>query len=182
MPGRSPLLDITADDLRLLDRDEARLVEIARGNLGDLGHSELTDTQQRLRDRRDRARELAKRQAREARGKADPAGSSPATRNEGNEAKARILGWALDRLAQERDRRAGDGEQDQHAMAERALAMKRDGATTNPEMEDGGPLDPEDPDADPGKGPLSSEELRTAPSGALDHEGRTPARYRSKGR
>lgn len=179
-----------ADDLRLLDQDEAKLVDVARrGNLDRLGQSELTDTLQRLRDRRDRARELANRQRREARGKADPSGIAPATQNAGTEGKARVLGMALDLLTQERQRRAGgddaasaDAGASQSDLAQQALEMKQAGAAQNPMQEDGGPLHPQDPEADPGKGALADQARNIAPSGALDHGGELPSRERSRTR
>ncbi len=179
-----------ADDLRLLDQDEAKLVDVARrGNLDRLGQSELTDTLQRLRDRRDRARELANRQRREARGKADPSGIAPATQNAGTEGKARVLGMALDLLTQERQRRAGgddaasaDAGASQSDLAQQALEMKQAGAAQNPMQEDGGPPHPQDPEADPGKGALADQARNIAPSGALDHGGELPSRERSRTR
>ncbi|RGP38356.1 hypothetical protein [Pseudotabrizicola alkalilacus] len=185
----------TADDLRLLDQEEAKLVETARrGDLDQIGHSELTDTLQRLRDRRDRARDLANRQRREARGKADPSGIAPATQNAGTEGKARVLGLALELVTQERQRRAdagtadtdeadtNDGAPSQRELSERAMTLKSAGAGANPMQEDGGALHPQDPEADPGKGALADQARNIAPSGALDHGGELPSRERSRTR
>lgn len=177
-----------ADDLRLLDQDEAKLVETARrGDLQQIGQSELNDTLQRLRDRRDRAREMANRQRREARGKADPSGVAAATQNAGTEGKARVLGLALDLVTQERQRRAeADGELEaavsQQDLAENAMELKEAGAQANVMLEDGGPLHPEDPEADPGKGAMADKARNIAPSGALDHAGELPSRERSRTR
>lgn len=178
----------TADDLRLLDQDEAKLVDVARrGDVQALGHSELMDAVQRLRDRRDRARDLANRQRREARGKADPSGVSPATDNRGTEGKARVLGAALDLLTQERDRRAAGDDQaanapTQRELAEKAAALKAKGAEQSTMLEDGGALHPKDVEADPGKGALADTARNIAPSGALDHAGDLPSRERSRTR
>lgn len=180
----------TTDDLRLLDQEEAKLVEVARrGGLDRLGQSELTDTLQRLRDRRDRARDLANRQRREARGKADPSGVAPATQNAGTEGKARVLGLALDLLTQERQRRAegdaadaADQGASQQDLAQKALDLKQAGAARSPMQEEGGPLHPQDPEADPGKGALADQARNIAPSGALDHGGELPSRERSRTR
>ncbi|WP_103334398.1 hypothetical protein [Pseudotabrizicola formosa] len=177
-----------ADDLRLLDQDEAKLVETARrSDLQQIGQSELNDTLQRLRDRRDRAREIANRQRREARGKADPAGVAPATQNAGSEGKARVLGLALELVTQERQRRAGgaaeaEAGESQADLAEKAMDLKQSGAQTNAMLEDGGPLHPEDPEADPGKGAMADKARNIAPSGALDHGGELPSRERSRTR
>ena len=183
--------NFTADDLRLLDQEEGKLVETARrGDLDQLGQSELTDTLQRLRDRRDRARDLANRQRREARGKAEPSGVTPASQNAGTEGKARVLGLALDLVTQERQRRAdkGDGAADaadapsQKELADRAMAHKQSGEDASSMMEDGGPLHPQDPEADPGKGAMADKARNIAPSGALDHGGELPSRERSRTR
>ncbi|MFN4155454.1 MAG: hypothetical protein ACK4HF_12445 [Paracoccaceae bacterium] len=179
----------TADDLRLLDQDEAKLVEAARrGDLDQMDQSELNDTVQRLRDRRDRARDLANRQRREERGKADPSGAAPATQNAGTEGKARVLGLALDLVTQERERRSGGDDDaaqaapDQRELAENALALKQAGAAPSAMLEDGSPLHPQDPEADPGKGAMADQARNIAPSGALDHGGELPSRERSRTR
>ncbi|MDR7123521.1 hypothetical protein [Pseudotabrizicola sp. 4114] len=182
----------TADDLRLLDQEEAKLVETAhRGDLDQIGQTELNDTLQRLRDRRDRARDLANRQRREARGKADPSGVTPASQNAGTEGKARVLGLALDLVTQERQRRSGQDGPDQGAdsaapsqreLAERAMEMKQAGAEASAMLEDGSPLHPQDPEADPGKGAMADTARNIAPSGALDHGGELPSRERSRTR
>lgn len=179
----------TADDLRLLDQDEAKLVEIARrDDLHEIGQSDLIDTLQRLRDRRDRARDLANRQRRESRGKADPSGVAPASDNAGTEGKARVLGAALDLVTQERQRRADKGGDasgaapSQSDLAERAMKLKTQGADPSAMLEDGRPLHPQDPDADPGKGALADKARNIAPSGALDHGGELPSRERSRTR
>jgi hypothetical protein len=192
MSVQKPSPDFTADELRLLDQDEVQLVKTAsRKDLDRLGQSELVDTLQRLRDRRDRARDIANRQRREARGKADPAGATPATQNAGTEGKAQILGRALELVSQERQRRAGDEPEaaadtgdapTQRDLAERAMALKEQGRAESPMQEDGGPLHPEDPEADPGKGALADQARNVAPSGALDHAGELPSRERSRTR
>lgn len=177
--------NFTANDLRLLDQEEAKLVETARrADLDQIGQTELNDTLQRLRERRDRARDLANRQQREARGKADPSGVTPAARNDGTEGKAHVLGLALELVTQERQRRA-EGAADaptQRDLAERAMALKQAGHEASAMLEDGSPLHPEDPEADPGKGDLADKARKIAPSGALDHAGELPSRERSRTR
>ncbi|PJF07803.1 hypothetical protein [Pseudorhodobacter sp. MZDSW-24AT] len=187
MTAQNDTPTFVADDLRLLDQEEGKLVDVVRrGKLEALGQSELNDTLQRLRDRRDRARELANRQRREARGKADPSGVAPATQNSGTEGKARVLGLALELLTQERKRRSEDvssGEgASQSELAARAESLKAEGAGLSPMQEEGGPMHPEDPEADPGKGALADTARTVAPSGALDHAGELPSRERSRTR
>ncbi len=68
-------------------------------------------------------------------------------------------------------------------LARRAMELKKAGEPGPSAMaEDGAPLRPDDPDADPGKADLADTARRMAPSGALDHAGETPARERSRGR
>ncbi|MFN7223358.1 MAG: hypothetical protein ACK4MS_05030 [Paracoccaceae bacterium] len=178
---------ISTDDLRLLDQEEVQLVEaVTRGDLDQMGQSDLGDLIQRLRDRRNRARDLANRQRREVRGKADPSGAAPATHNAGNEGKARVLGAALDIATRERQRRdepaPDEAAPSQRDLADRAMALKDAGDAPNAMLEDGGALHPNDPDADPGKGALAAQARNIAPSGALDHAGDLPSRERSRTR
>ncbi|MFN3846663.1 MAG: hypothetical protein ACK4RZ_12720 [Paracoccaceae bacterium] len=178
---------VSSDDMRLLDQDEAQLVEaITRGDLAQMSQSDLSDLIQRLRDRRDRARDLANRQRREVRGKADPSGATPATHNAGNEGKARVLGDALEMAMHERTRRddpASDvATPTQRDLTDRAMALKEAGTDPNAMLEYGGALHPSDPDADPGKGALAAQARNIAPSGALDHAGELPSRERSRTR
>ncbi len=181
-------LNIAAEDMRLLTQDEAKLVEaVSRGVLDQLDEAALADLIQRLRDRRDRARDIANRQRREVRGKADPSGTAPATDHAGTEGKSRILARALDLATEERQRRAGSPADDhapptQRDLADRAMALKQAGGAQSAMLEDGSPLHPNDPDADPGKGALSGQERKIAPSGALDHAGDLPSRERSRTR
>ena len=191
MSAHIPSFAVTPDELRLLDQHETDLIKVAsRPDLEQLSQAELVEVVQRLRDRRDRARELANRQRRELRGKADPAGATAATQNAGTEGKARILALALDRVTQERQRRAAAGDavapsprdMTQRDLSERAMALKTQGDTAPPMTQDGGPLHPDDQDADPGKGRLAEHQRKAAPSGALDHAGELPSRERSRTR
>lgn len=94
------------EEQRALSSDEMQLANQARQPvLGQLSDRDLSDLVSRLRDRRNRARDIGGRQRREARGKAPPAGISPAQSNEGTLAKADYLDAALDRATAERARR-----------------------------------------------------------------------------
>ncbi|MBM3606370.1 MAG: hypothetical protein FJX25_17095 [Alphaproteobacteria bacterium] len=177
----------TPEEQRALSRDELELADQSRQpTLGHLSDRGLSDLVSRLRDRRNRARDISDRQGREARGKADPAGISPAGGNEGTRSKADYLTAALDRAMAERDRRQSapdvDSQPSQVELAQKAMELKQDGQTPNPMMEEGAPLHPMDPDASSGKKGMAATERNTAPSGALDHAGDLPARERSRTR
>jgi len=60
---------------------------------------------QRLRRARDRAKDIATRQKREMRGKAEPRGTKPTRDNAGTLAKAQVLGEAIERIEEELSRR-----------------------------------------------------------------------------
>lgn len=91
---------------RALDRDERALADQARyPALGRLEDRALADLVVRLRERRDRARGIARRQRREMRGKAAPAGATAATGDAGTLEKAKFLDAALRRAQDEVRRR-----------------------------------------------------------------------------
>lgn len=179
---------------RALDADELDLAGKARHpGLGDLSDSALSDLVSRLRSRRNRARDIANRQGREARSKSDPSGVSAASGNAGTLAKHDYLNAALARAMAERAARGekdedepeteADAQPSQRELAQKAMAMKRAGrAEPNEMVEDGGPLHPHDPDASEGKANLADTARRTAPSGAFDHAGELPSRERSRTR
>jgi len=186
----------SAEERRALDADELKLADMARQpQLGTLSGRELSDLISRLRTRRNRARDIADRQGREARSKAAPSGATPARGNEGTQSKHDYLGAALSRAMDERKARGGDegaeGTEDpdeapeaaQHEMAQKAMDMKQAGESgPNAMMEEGGALHPDDPDASAGKGNLAETARRKAPSGAFEHAGDLPARERSRTR
>ena len=97
------------DEARALDKDELDLSNAARyPALGDLDDRDLTSVIARLRERRDRARQIAARQKREMRGKAAPSGTVSATGNLGTKSKHYYLNAAL-RRARDEQRRRKDG-------------------------------------------------------------------------
>jgi hypothetical protein len=188
---RTPEAAASAAERRALDADELQLADMSRQPaLGQLSDRELSGLVGRLRTRRNRARDLAARQGREARFKA---GATPSRGNAGTLTKHAYLNAALDRAMEERAARGSTDEgkaaerddalPSQHDLALKAMALKQAGDAGPSKMtEDGGPLHPLDPDASDGKGNLGDTERRTAPSGALDHAGELPSRERSRTR
>ncbi|TJZ93982.1 hypothetical protein FA743_01580 [Paracoccus gahaiensis] len=169
----------TPEEQRALSQEELGFANQSRQPaLGQLSDKDLSDLIGLLRVRRNRARDIAARQGREARGKVRPSGKSSAGGNEGTRSKAEYLTAALDRATEERGRREAGGAS-QTELAEQAMQLKTEAETPNPMLEGGGALHPNDPDADPGKKGLAGTERATAPSGALDHAGDLPARERS---
>ena len=97
------------DERRLMSDEEFTLVEQTRYPvLGKLEDAALKDLTQRLRERRDRARDIAHRQRREVRGKSRQA-TNFEKQDAGNRQKARILAEALTRINSERDPPQGGG-------------------------------------------------------------------------
>ena len=91
-----------------------------------LSEAELADAARRLRDYRDKARDLARQQRREMRGKASPRGARPASDNTGTAMKKQIFASALKRVNRERGRTAKDERRaSQSEIARRALETKR---------------------------------------------------------
>lgn len=173
---------MTPEEKRALNQDEQELSDLARQpRLSLLSDGELSDLIRRLRDRRDRARDIGDRQGREARGKAAPAGTSAATSNAGTRSKHDYLNAALRRTAAERKKRQGAGKT-QAEVARKAANNKAEAEAADMRQdmkEDGGPLHPHDPDADRGKQALEDTGRMTNQSGALEHVGDRPARMRS---
>lgn len=115
------------NEARYLDTDERDLVEKTRGPaLLQLGDGELAELIRRVRERRKRARDIGRRQRREMRGKAEPAGASAARRNDGTTRKAEALAGAMKRLNNEKaNRLAQAAVPEQVRLAKKALGMKR---------------------------------------------------------
>lgn len=156
---------------RLLDKAEADLVARSqRGAIGALPDDELRDLATKLRERRDKARDGARRQKREMRGKAEPKGAKAATDNTGTKAKADALTAALKRIGAERTRREEKAKlPSQRSLARKALALKqRQLAAKRPASRTAG------------KGMRSVENPKAAKSGALNDAGARPAMMRSK--
>ncbi|NYS26014.1 hypothetical protein HUK65_13545 [Rhodobacteraceae bacterium 2376] len=100
----------SAEERRALDAEELQLADMARHPaLGQLSDRALSDLVSRLRTRRNRARDIADRQGREARAKAAPAGATAASGNAGTLNKHDYLNAALDRALAERTARGEQG-------------------------------------------------------------------------
>lgn len=156
---------------RLLDKAELDLVaRTQRGAIGALPDDELRDLAAKLRDRRDKARDGARRQKREMRGKAEPKGAKPASDNSGTKAKADALTAALKRVGAERTRRTEkEKAPSQRSLARKALALKqRQSAAQRPASRTAG------------KGMRPVENPKAVKSGALNDAGARPAMMRSK--
>jgi hypothetical protein len=124
-------------DRRYLADDEFTLVQETRqDSIGQLDDGALRDLVRRVRERRDRARDIASRQRREMRGKAAPAGVRAAGRNEGSRRKLDILSAALKRANKEFSRRSARNARSELVFsARKALAMRQEApsARTTPE-------------------------------------------------
>lgn len=175
----------SVDERRALDAEEWFLADQTRTPASEgMADGELSALITRLRDRRNRARDLADRQSREARSKAPPAGATPVRSDSGMRSKHDYLSEALERATAEQGRRSGGAEgQPQAELAQKAQRMKEAGGPGGSAMaEDGGALHPTDPGASEGKAHMADTARRTAPSGALDHAGELPSRERSRTR
>lgn len=117
-----------ADEKRLLSADELELVSRSHyPEISSLDQGELGEMAKRLRNLRNRARDIAHRQRREIRGKSEPRGAQAARDNTGTEMKRRVLGNALKRVNKELARFAAAERIPQQAeIARRALELKRE--------------------------------------------------------
>ncbi|MCC5979989.1 MAG: hypothetical protein JJU21_18170 [Salinarimonas sp.] len=94
---------------RALAKDELAFVEKSHHpEIQELSDKDLADLIRQLRDRRDKARDIASRQRREMRGKSAPTSAKAASDNTGTKEKMAILAAALKRANKERDRRGED--------------------------------------------------------------------------
>lgn len=149
---------------RLLDATEAELVGRShRPDLGTVGDTQLSELIRLLRERRDRARDVSRRQRREVRGKAAPSGARPASDNTGTREKAALLAAAVKRVSKEQERRRSTTA----THSRRALAMKK--AVSRPTTRASN------------EGMRSIPDETRAPSGALNEEGQEIAMRRSGG-
>ncbi len=115
------------DEVRALSDDELELVVKTHIPLVlDLSETELRDLTRQVRQKRKRARDIANRQRREMRGKAERPGASPARDNAGTKHKAAVLAGALKRLNNEKERRDRlAAVPEQVRFAKKALQLKR---------------------------------------------------------
>jgi len=112
---------------RVLDSDERELVAKSHHpEVQDLADADLADLLSRVRERRDRAKDEARRQRREIRGKAAPKGARPAREDKGSQSKLAVLAMAVRRLNSEFERRRTMRAKVEHVeRARAALAMKQ---------------------------------------------------------
>ena len=103
------------DEARLLSAAEREAVDLTRHPaVTSLSRDELQALAKRLRDARDRARDIGRQQRREMRGKAEPRGTTPARDNTGTVGKAEAIALALRRISHQlrRDRLGETSEPD----------------------------------------------------------------------
>jgi hypothetical protein len=116
------------DERRLLTAAEFEAVEPTHHPAIDaLPREELAAAERRLRGFRDKARDIARGQRREMRGKAEPRGAAPARDDTGTRRKTQVFAQALKRVRKAL-RRLEDADArppGQAEIARRALAMRR---------------------------------------------------------
>ncbi|MEJ0092569.1 MAG: hypothetical protein WDN46_03795 [Methylocella sp.] len=112
---------------QLLNVDEVALVAASHHPaLGDLSDKELAELRKLVRERRERARQIAARQRREMRGKAEPRGARPVSDDTGSRGKRDVLAAAVQRLNKEAARREAKAARDAlKDSAVRALELRR---------------------------------------------------------
>lgn len=117
----------SAEEERLLSADEFELVERSHfPHISALDRKELGEMAKRLRNLRNKARDVAHRQRREIRGKSEPRGARQVRDNSGTEMKRRVLGGALKRVNRELARlEAAERRPQQAELARQALELKR---------------------------------------------------------
>lgn len=113
--------------LRVLDNAEVELVEASRHpSINELSDSELQQLRKNLRERRDRARDIANRTRREMRGKSVRDDGKAASTDTGIRERLSILANAVQRVNQEHARRQRfEGRGELKRNAEKALEMRR---------------------------------------------------------
>lgn len=122
------------DERSLLTHDEMTLVDSTHHPaIGSLGLEELDAARRRLREMRNRERDLSAHKTRISRGKAEPRGSSFPGTAERPRRRKQVFAHALRRVNSEIDRvRAYDARSRTVNAQQRALAMKRAGKSHRP--------------------------------------------------
>ncbi|WP_112662517.1 hypothetical protein [Microvirga flavescens] len=150
----------TRAERRLLSDDEYELVaQTHHPALTMIETPELSRLTSLIRERRDRAKDIANKQRREVRGKGR-ANTNFAAKDLGNRRKAGVLGEALSRLNKERSRRNARARLSENAH--KALELKRDSASQKRPA----------PGRTAGKGMASSENPKAERIGSEMHAGR----------
>jgi hypothetical protein len=119
-------------EARALSAEELEIVNATREpEIGQISLDELKSLRKRLRQAHGRAKDIAARQQREMRGKADPRGAEPAQDNTGSMAKVQVLFEAIQRLDAELSRReeADTAPPSQADLSRHALEVKLSGQT-----------------------------------------------------
>ena len=94
------------EEERFLSKDEQEFVAKSHHpEIQKMSDSDLSDLVARLRERRDRARDIAQQQRREMRGKSAPAGAKRSADNTGTREKAAAIAAAVKRVNKELERR-----------------------------------------------------------------------------
>jgi hypothetical protein len=119
--------DRTQLEARVLSAAELEVVNATRPPaIEQTSDEQLKVLAQRLRQARDRAKDIAARQKREMRGKVDPRGTKPTRDNTGTLAKAQVLAEAIERIEEELSRRENltTATTTQADLSRRALELK----------------------------------------------------------
>lgn len=119
----------TSTERRILTEAEYEAVAQTRHpDLAARSRSDLLALARRLREHRDKARDITHHRRRESRGKAEPRGAAPAPAETGTARKKQVFSAALRRLNSQVARLDdADRAPSQGAIARKALAMKRAG-------------------------------------------------------
>lgn len=97
------------EERRALDADELELVDKTHHpEVAELSDKELGDLIRLVRERRDRASDIASQRRREMRGKSAPRGAEASKQDGGSHLKSEVLAMAVRRLNAERSRRKGE--------------------------------------------------------------------------
>ncbi|MFN3701624.1 MAG: hypothetical protein ACK4VI_08920 [Alphaproteobacteria bacterium] len=123
-----------ATEKRALTKDEFALVEKSHyPEIDKLSADELMDTAKRIRELRNKSRDLARQQRREQRGKAEPRGAQPAKDNSSQTFKKQIFAAALKRINRRLTRLQAEDKRQAHIeAAQRALAAKKENKQLSP--------------------------------------------------
>ncbi|MFN4295456.1 MAG: hypothetical protein ACK4FB_01325 [Brevundimonas sp.] len=152
-------------DERYLTKDERELCDSARQPaLKEMKHEELVDLAKRLRERRNRARDVSRDQRRTAR-----RGGKATEGETGSDRKKALLAAGMKRVNRELDRRRAENRGDAAtANLRKALKRKQANQWSGPAYRN----------ADEGLNPTPNAKI--APSGALNAEGQRPVLERSR--
>lgn len=120
------------EEARALSGDEQDLVgRTHHPDIQDTSDEDLRDLIRLVRERRNKARDMAHQRRREMRGKGEARGATPSSKDDGSKAKLAVLSTALRRANGEAERRRKMAARvDMTQNAQRALKMKREAQDT----------------------------------------------------